>query len=105
MRAWRSETGSSGTPDALPESLIGKLVRSKDAKKVQFCLGILSASLFDLAINTAESPEALDTTTLFHSITARTLGLDMPEQDEGLPPFQATQVTHFTVDSMYIYLA
>ena len=104
MQICQNETGFTADLDALPEDLIENLVRSKNAKKVLNCLGFLSPSLFDMAISSAESLETLDTTALFHSITAKTFGLDIAQQDD-LPPFQATQEALFTVDSMYTYLA
>ncbi|KAK5117139.1 hypothetical protein LTR85_008907 [Meristemomyces frigidus] len=112
MQTWRSRGGGSGTVEqvgnagAMPEDLIEKLARSKRTRNVSRTLGILNASLFQMAINSPNAPEAakaIDTTELYHSQLRNVLGLDVPGDTE-LPPIQACQPEHFTIMGMYTYI-
>ncbi|OQO10083.1 hypothetical protein B0A48_04439 [Cryoendolithus antarcticus] len=111
MQTWQADVdagrskATTGQPDTLPEDLINALVRSKQAKSIVRTLGLANVSLFELALTSAsssEAVEALDTTLLWHETACKTFSFDMPSK---LVPAQANQPMWFTVDGLYVYLA
>ncbi|KAK6423952.1 metalloendopeptidase, partial [Oleoguttula sp. CCFEE 5521] len=111
MQTWQADVdagrskATTGQPDTLPEDLSNALVRSKQAKSIVRTLGLANVSLFELALTSAsssEAVEALDTTLLWHETACKTFSFDMPSK---LVPAQANQPMWFTVDGLYVYLA
>ncbi|GAM88950.1 hypothetical protein ANO11243_069840 [Dothideomycetidae sp. 11243] len=106
LQDWVTENGPDvEQPDTLPDGIIERLVQGTAAKKLHITITMLRKSLFEMEVHLASSrqeTESFDLTRMYHEITQRVLGTDLPNDP---PPSQATEIDLAQQNGFYVYLA